>query len=360
MTKEQLRELAIHAVDRTAPTNFTVDNVDAAIADEFKKMTGSINEFMRNRYDIYDIIVEAAEHVVPEKTISILGTFAEVRQVPQGQKALFKVGSLGKMRAKKFITQVGLSGVYETFRLDNNTFELGARAIGGAITVDFERMLDGAESLPELMDVITEGLVDAVFIQVQKALQAAINNTSMPAANKKQGTYDAAAMQKLVNIAKAYGGGNAVIFACPDFIADMGADVVAPGVYSSTNSSLMVPGVYSPVDVEAIAATGYIKMFRGTPIVQIPQSFVDENNNTQWIDPQYAYIFPAGKEKIVKIVYEGQTQIWDAVNRDQSIEVNAYKKVGVGIVTFNNWCIYKNTNVNIGDSAIPVYNPYGV
>ena len=175
MTIEKLRELAIHAAKRTAPANFTVESVDAALFDELKAMTGSVNEFMRNRYDIYDIIIKAADEVVPNKVIDVIGAFAEVQTVPQGQKAIFKRGSIGRNRAKKFLTQVGLSGVYETFRLDKETFELGGIAVGGGITMDFERFLDGAESLAELMDVITEGLTDAVFGEVQKALISAVN-----------------------------------------------------------------------------------------------------------------------------------------------------------------------------------------
>ena len=64
------------------------------------------------------------------------------------------------------------------------------------------------------------------------------------------------------------------------------------------------------------------------------------------INPQYAYVLPTGADKIVKIVMEGSTQIYDAVNRDQSIEVNTYRKVGVDILAYNNWGVYQNTGIN--------------
>ena len=56
MTIAELKELARHAARRTAPTEFSVENVDAALADEFNRMTSSINEFMRNKYDIFEKI----------------------------------------------------------------------------------------------------------------------------------------------------------------------------------------------------------------------------------------------------------------------------------------------------------------
>ena len=336
-TIKELKQLAIHSVKGTAPAEFSCGTVDEALRGEMNKLAGSLNEFMRNRYDIYEVITTAADEVVPNKVISAIGIFADVRQTGQGQKAIFTVKK-GKMRAKKFLTQVGLSGVYETFRLDSDTFELGGIAVGGAGTIDFERFLDGAESMTDIMDVIVEGLTDAVFVQVHKALRSALNAKGRPAANKvSANNFDAAEMAKLVNVVRAYGQG-AVIFAPPEFVAAMGPDAIVP---AGTNYQ----GVYSPADIEAIHNTGYVTIFRGTPVVQIPQSFVDENNNKTWIDPQVAYILPTGGEKVVKVVLEGNTQIWDFTNKDQSMEIHAYRKMGVAILTHYNWAIYQNTGI---------------
>ena len=120
MTINELRELALHAVRGTAPAEFTVDNVNDAFADGLKEFAGTYNQFMKNRYDLYDIIIQNADEIVPAKVIDQLGAFAEVRQIGQGQKAMFRVGKdASKMRAKRFLTQVGLAGVYEAFRQGN-------------------------------------------------------------------------------------------------------------------------------------------------------------------------------------------------------------------------------------------------
>lgn len=338
-TIAELKELALHSVRGTAPANFTSENVDEALRGELCSMCDSINNFMRNRYDIYDIIITTADEVVPQRVIDAMGIFAEIRQVPQGQKALFKRGNVGRQRAKKFLTQVGLSGVYETFRLDNETFELGAYAIGGAATIDFERMLDGAENMSDLMDIITEGQVDAVYGEVQKALIAAANAVGRPDANKViSASFESDKMFKLVSTVKAYGG-SAVIFATPEFVGAMGADAIVPVSVAGNQA------VYHPDDIDAIHRTGYVTVFRGTPIVQIPQSFIDEKNDKTWINPQYAYVLPAGKEKVVKVVFEGGTQIWDWTNKDQSMEINTYRKLGAAILTHHNWGIYQNTGI---------------
>ena len=338
MTLNELRELALHAVKGTAPDTFSVENVNDAFADGLKEFAGSYNQFMKNRYDLYDIIIESIDEILPRDVMSAIGQFAEVQTVAQGQKAMFKK-KLGRARAKKFLTQVGLSGVYETFRLDSETFELGAHAVGGGATIDFERMLDGAESLAEVVGIVTEGLTNAVYVEVERALVAAYDN--MPATNKYKGAWSADEMVKLMNIVRAYG--QPVIFACPEFIAKMGADAIVPVLANDTTK--VAQGIYSPKDIDAIHDQGFINVFRGATVVQIPQSFVDETNKETYVDPSRAYVFPAGAEKVVKVVLEGSTQIRDHENKDNSMEVYAWKKMGCAILHHNNWCIYWNSSI---------------
>ncbi len=349
MTIKELKELALYAAKNEAPANFSVDSVDAALADGFRELAGSVNQFMKNRFDIYDVIIETVDEIVPARVADAVGMFADVQTVPQGQKAVFKQ-KVGKTRARKFLTQVGLSGVYETFRLDTRTFEVPAIAVGGAATIDFERMLDGAEVMSDLMEIITEGMVDAVYNEVHKALRAAVIAASPTSTPNKvfANTFESDKMFKLVSVVRSYGNG-AVIFAPPEFVGAMGADAIVP-VPASGNYG----GVYHPQDIDAIHNQGYINIFRGTPVVQIPQSFTDESNTKTWIDPQIAYVLPTGGDRVVKVVLEGNTQIYDFTNRDQSMEIHTYRKLGAAILAENNWGAYQNTGIT------QTYdNPYG-
>lgn len=351
MTQE-FRELAKHAAHRTAPENFSLQDVDKAFQEELMNYCSSIPQFLKNRYDLYEIIMENADEIVPAKVIDAIGIFAEVSQVGQGQKAVFKTSNrASKMRAKKFLTQVGLAGVYETFRLDTSSFEVSAHAVGGAITVDFERMLDGQETMADVMEVITEGLTDAVYVEVQKTLRAAVN-ANAPSANRViASSFDADKMFNLCNTVKNYGGagtvgGGAVIFAPPEFVSAMGPDAIVP---VGTNYQ----GIYHPQDIDAIHNQGYINLFRGVPIIQIPQAFTDTSNTTTWIDPQLAYVLPTGGERIVKVVFEGNTQMYDWNNKDNSMEMQVYRKLGTAIMTYYNFGIYQNTGI-----AQTMYDPY--
>jgi hypothetical protein len=210
-------------------------------------------------------------------------------------------------------------------------------------------MIDGAESMAEVMEIITEGLTDAAYIEVHKALRAAVNNPLAPAANRViSSTFEADKMFSLCTTVRNYArGGGAVIFAPPEFVGAMGPDAIVPVTAAGAQ------GIYHPQDIDRIHNQGYINLFRGTPIVQIPQSFVDTNNELTWIDPQLAYVLPTGGERVVKIVLEGNTQMYDWENKDQSLEMHVYKKMGAAIMTYYNFGIYQNTSI-----PQTMYSPY--
>ena len=363
-TINELKELALHVARGTAPANFTAENVADAYRAEVEKLCGDFNSFQKNKYDLYEIIIETIDEILPKKAIDVLGQFAEIQTIPDGQRAIFKKGRLGRARSRKFLTQVGLSGVYETFRLDEEQFTVSCHAEGGAWAIDFERFRTGLESLTELMDLVYEGLQDQLYLEVQKALIAAGNNLKMPARNKYIGNqFEAAGMQRIIGTVKAYGT-DAVIFATAEFIEAMGPDAIAiyPGALTTqhTPATGWNPNVIvHPQDIDDIRNTGRIKIFRGTPIVEIPQTFLDENNDTVLIDPSVAYILPTGGEKVVKIVFEGPTVIYDYRGRDQRVEFNMYKKLGVGILSFHNWGIYVNSSLFTDSTHTVIANTDG-
>lgn len=342
---KNLKALARHSAKGTAPANFSSENVNDAFREELGKVCSDYITFMKNRYDLYDLMITTIDENVPTKTISELGAFADVQVVNQGQKAVFK-RKIGKNRAKKFVTQVGLSGLYETFRLDTENFSVSAHAIGGAVRIDFERMLDGAETIAEYMDIVNEAMLDAVYYEVQKALIASFNSgiaAGTGTVNRSKTfveatSFEAKSMQNLITIVKSYGNG-AVIFATPEFVAEMESSIaIVPGTGN-------YQGIYHPQDIDDIHKTGFITMFRGTPIVQLRQSYTDETHEKTWLNPQYAFVLPVNGEKVVKIVFEGKTQVRDWTNADGSMEMHVYKKLGAAILATHNWGIYKNNGI---------------
>lgn len=309
-------------------------DIESALRDQLKELATNYTQYCRNRYDIFDLLQESFDEVLPNKVNAIFSAFAEVQNYKQGDRPIFKV-SANKRRGKQFVTRVALSGVYETFRLDSTEFEVPTAAVGGAGIIDFERYLDGFESIMDLYDIILEGIVDHIYKLIQEALIASWTEAGRPAANKLSfASFDADAMQEVVNTVSAYGA--PIIFCAPQFAAKM-ANFVS---YASANPNM------PQADLNDIREQGYIGKFRGTPVVVLPQSFEDETNTKFTVNPRLAYVIPAGRERIVKIAFEGNTVVRDHENRDNSMEIQAYRKVGVGIYGNPNfWAIVQNTGI---------------
>ena len=333
-----LNTLLKGALGKKVPAEFATDNYDynTALRDELKKLAGTMNQFRRNKYDIFDLLASELEESLPQSIQSVLGMFCEFIQVPQGSRLEFRV-RLGKQRGKQFVTRATESGVYETFRLDRDRFDVYPVAIGGAGYVDFERYLDGLEDMADIYEVIEEGMLDRIFEMIQNVLLESWKMSGRPAKNKVAvNGFDAQAMRDLCNVVAPYG--SPIIYCSPEFAAEM-INII------SYDSSVKIPNE----DLTDIRERGYIGKFYSYPVVVLPQSFTDENNEKLAMNPSFAYVIPSGKEKLVKIGMEGTPYFREWENRDNSMELQGYAKVGVGMVNRPNyWGIYYNAAIDAG------------
>ena len=309
-----LRALMNGVFGRAVPAEFSAENYDyeAALRDELAKLMTKDGKhfnrhvFNRNKEDVFELLEENLEEMLPQNIKAALDMFVEVKNYAQGQRPEFRVVR-GKQRGKQFVTRATESGNYETFRLDRDRFDLYIQAIGGAGYVDFERYLDGLENMTDIYEVIQEGIVDRLFEMVQECLLASWNAAGRPARNKVAANgFNPASMKKLCNTVAPYG--SPIIYCTPEFAADM----VNAIVYSSANPA-WTGGKISDQDMIDIRERGYIGKFQGVPVVVMPQSFVDEKNEKLMFNPSFAYVLPAGKEKIIKMAFEGSPYFreWD-------------------------------------------------
>ena len=165
---------------------------------------------------------------------------------------------------------------------------------------------------------------------------ASWNDTGRPAKNKvTANTFDYQKMAQLVQVVSAYGA--PVIYCSAIFAATMVNVIATSDGRAHVNSD----------DLTEIRDQGYIGKFAGAPVVVVPNSFEDTDNEKLVFDPRFASVIPAGKEKIVKVALVGPTIIDEWKNADRSMEIQGYKKVGVGIVSSPNyWGIYYNSGID--------------
>ena len=340
LTKDQLIELArANAKASLNPSvafsfggeKLSADALDKTFIKELNELGKTPQDFRENQNLIYTLMEVSLTEVLPQKVLQNYGQFADVRTFAQGTKPVYKVriSEASKKRAKQFVTRVGLAGRYEVFKLDGYSLEVPTAAYGGASRIEWEELLDGRMTMNDYYSLVLEGMDEAVYREIAKALEATV--ADIKASNKTvQTAFNEAAMDQLLQTADAYG--KSTIYCTFEFAATM----------IPANSTSWSDGMK-----EQIWNNGYFTTYKGHQVIILPQSFTDETNTTKVIDPSYAWIIPTGAEKPVKVAFEGGAQVKSFENRDWSTEIQTYQKLGVATYLVNpGICVYKNTSLS--------------
>lgn len=307
---------------------FSYEELNDLLRQELNELAGSYALYRRNKNTIFELMEQVVDAVLPKKVMEQYGQFADIKTFNQGDKPVFtqRITAASKRRAKKFVTKVGLAGMYEVFKISGSTLEIPTTAFGGAAQIAFEEFSDGRIQMSDVLDIILEGLDEQIYFEIEKALNASVNR--MPQANvKSYSGFDEATFDELISIADSYG--QAVIYCTYE---------LAGRIVPATNwiSDDMRNERWN---------NGYLGNYKGHKVIAFQQSYTDETNATKVIDPSYAWIIPVGADKPVKIAFEGQTIVTDYNNYDLSKEIQVYKKFGVGIMSTNNICRYEDLSL---------------
>ncbi len=307
--------------------NFSAEALNKTFMNELNELGKTTQLFRQNKELIFTLLEVALTEVVPVKVMQSYGQFADVQTYAQGTKPVFKVriSEASKKRAKQFVTKVGLAGRYETFKLDGYSLEVPTSAYGGAARVEWEEMLDQRFTMADYYNLVLEGMDEAVYREIAKALKAMVaqlgtNNHTI------QGSFNENEMDKMLAIADSYG--KATIYCTYEF-----ASTMIPQKDWASNEMK-----------NEIWNNGYFTTYKGHRVIILPQSYEDTTNSKKVIDPSIAYIIPTGAEKPVKVAFEGTTQVKSFENRDWSEEIQTYQKLGVATYLVNpGICAYTNT-----------------
>lgn len=335
---DSLVKLAVAASNKTSfsfseSEKYSAEQTSDLLRAQMNLLAGDYRSFRENKNTVFSLIEQTIDEVLPAKVLQQYEQFADISTVAQGDKVVFvrRITEASRMRAKQFVTQVGLAGRYETFMLDGERLEVKTSAIGSAARIGFEEFLDGRIQFSELTDVIIEAMDEYIYREIAKALATAVEE--LPAPNKvTASTFDTASMDRLLSIADSYAGAPATIYCTYEFAATM----LPAEAWASSDMKNTIWG------------EGYLPRYKGHNIVLLPQSMEDATNAKKVIDPSNAYIINSGAEKPVKIAFEGQTAVREVSdNDDWSRDMQTYKKFGVAILTNPSICVYKNNSLKL-------------
>jgi len=328
--KNDLILLARQVVTGEPTGNFSIREMQDTLRIEMNKLVmgadGKVDYHLwqQNHNLVFQIIAEMIDTILPKRFQEIAGAFAEIKTFADGDKPRFTLKK-GKANIKRFVTRVAAAGVYERVRMDRAYLDVDTYAHGGAVYQTLEAFLAGRENVTEFLEVLLEGIEDSGYADLTVMLKSILDN--VPAANKHTAnSFVELEFDRVLATVRAYG--SPIIMCTQEF-----ASTIIP-----------TAGFIGEADRLDVRNLGYIGKYKGAPVVLIPQSFTDETNTVKTVDPQFAWIVPAGSmEKPIKWALEGSTKLRQVENADWSLEFQVYRKMGLALLNTNHIGIYKNT-----------------
>lgn len=335
MNINELKTLIRGALVKDASVNFA-DGQEAAmkalLAYYGLDANASTRDIKRAHGD-FSIIEEVIDELLPAELENIMGQWAEIKSFARDEEVKFEIPNLGKKRALLSIVPGARGGLYKARRLDGRNMFLSTKVYTAAVYVTLEDILLGRVTLAELMDNILKGITYQVYVEVVNALRTIY--TLVPAANK----YSASSLEvdkfdSIVRVVSQYGNPTIVCF---ESFANKFMNVVG------------TPSAYNPnvpyADLDDIRNYGRVQMYKGRPIVVVPNFITDETTNATWAFSEAdCFILPSGY-KPVRVGMQGDGYIASVQIPSGGEEEHYHKIMGVGLVLVNNCGIYHDTTI---------------
>lgn len=323
--------------------NFSVAEIQTASTKALKEYF-NINdnftprELREHRNEYFAIMEEVVDRVLPEMMTNILGDIAEVKSFERDSQVLFKIKGLGANRVKAAIVPGARGGVYRARRLDSNEMTLNTRVYTVGYSVTLEDILAGSRSVADVLEVITEGLAQQIWIEIVKALRAAY--AAVPANNKATAsgdTIDLKGIDKIVRTVGAYGTPFIIGFSS---LIDQISNLVP-----FQNAGPNINGQ----DLIDVREQGYVGKYKGTAVIKLPNYFVDESNS-QWLFKETDIFVLPSDARPVKVALRGDAYTAEVQQPHGGMEWHLHKMMGVGILFYNNIGIYQQTGTSALDA----------
>jgi hypothetical protein len=262
------------------------------------------------------IIKENVNEVLKVKVGDALSVIADVSYLGHGEKKEYHVRN-GKLK----VEYVALGSEIRRQKIYKSKFTAQPRALGAAVYAEWDDILAGrAEAFTDMIDEIAEAVNQEVMKTIQSTFVTAMG--AAPTANKYSGAFSLAQIRTVANTVAAYG--RPVIVGTAVGLSNITSDA---GFKSAMSDSMK----------DAFNRDGFIGVWEGKALVQLPNTFVDETN-TEWIlNNNYIYVLPVGADKPVKVAFEGSSEMLEEQSfEDGSITKKTIQKVGVNVLQVHN------------------------
>jgi len=344
MEKTLLKNILLAAARPVAGVNFGDAQSAAknALVEHFGLEGISIRDMKKHGPAIFAIIEEVVEQILPVELESRVGQFAEIKTFGRDETPKFTIKGVGQTRVLRSIVKGARGGIYRAKKLDDRELMVTTNVYTVGYQVTLEELLTGRRTVAELVDLIAKGFVEIMYAEVIKMLRTIAVGTNAPAANKNSGTgIDTAKLNALIRTVSAYG--NPVIIGFQSEVelltnaqATMGGVTLNPNVAAA--------------DLEEIRNAGRVSTYRGTPIIVLPNYFMDETNAQWMFNESQLFILPVN-ERPVKVALHGELYTAEVMQPHGGVEYHAHQMMGFAILFYNAIAIYEDTNNANDDGA---------
>lgn len=338
MNKE-LKQVLIAALNGVAASaNFSAEETDKAAINALLKEIGidenSTGREIRAKEDLaFALIEEAVDEILPKKLEGVLQEFAEVRSFARDAEVLFNIEKIGKNRAKLTISKGARGGIYRAAKLDRKYFSVDTTIQTVAVSVTLEEIMLGTLSLAELYSNILEGFQEIVYKEVFNAL----------ASGRAVAGYDRIEKDGSATTVKA-DLGKAIDKVMP-YVKQYGIPTIF-GSYQALAELANPASEFHPemMDSAERRQYGFVQLYKGSKVVELPNYLVDNKNDTWFYDPKYVFVLPSGI-KPVKVALKGDLTLIRNTSAVGSEKWEAHKLIGVGVAMANNFAVIEVSDV---------------
>ena len=347
MNKELLKTIALSLENKPSAT-FSAEDVNKAAVTAIMKECGlnensSAREIRAAQEHAFALIEEAVDEILPKKLENVLGQFAEIRTFPRDAECVFNIEKIGKNRAKLTISKGARGGIYRAAKLDSKYFTLTTHVETASVFVTLEEIILGTASLAELYSNILEGFEEIVYKEVFNALAAGapvagydrVGGNSVTTAKADL----AGAIDKVIPFVKQYG--VPTIFGSYAAVSGLYNPLAATTGWPNSPAVAGYPNSQDSMDVRQY---GFVQVYKGIRVVELPNYLVDNTNKTWFYDPSYVFVIPSGVQP-VKVALKGELYLKQNPQATGSEKWEAHKLIGVGLAMANNYASIKVTDI---------------
>lgn len=323
MKRNELIQLLRVAAEPSKFANINFEDAQKAARNGLIKFFGIEQITARNlqlhKDEMFMIIDEVIDEVVPGKIKDRTSDFAETKNISRNDKAIFHIQTTNSSRRRmmKAIKKGARGGIYRAYRLDGKDIPVTTAVESVGYMITLEEILTGQRTITEIIDVLADAWVEKIYAEVFEAIAAAA--TSAPAVNKATGStaINNSELDKLIAIVRQYGRPTIL-----GFSQHLGL---------ITNTTTL-----GESDINDIKNGGYVRLYKGTPLVELPNYLISQGAKAEWLFTENKLFVLPADEKPVKIVFQGQSYTKETEHSHGGAEYHNHRLLGVQVI-FNNY-----------------------